>query len=402
MGGSSNKTTQTTTAPVPEWMSANGKAISTAAMGLPTTYTSGQPYAATNPGFADVRNKIASATSAFQPWQSRADTAVTGAYNANQAQGVQGPNFSAEAIARFKNPFDDSVINKTIADMGRARSIAGLTDNSNAAAAGAFGGARHGVQAAETTRAYDDNTARTIAGLNQQGYNSAVSQYNTDYGQGLQAAQINNAAAGQNYGQGADFATRLASLGQQGVANQQAGADAAFRLTASEQAKADADAAAAENARRYDANYGYDALMKQASINAGSPYSKEQTTVTSTPTSALGPVLYGLGSATQAFASDERTKENVAPLDPEDTLGAFAQIPTVSYDYKGAFAGPNMGRRDGFMAQDYERAFGETARTVDGPDGKPVKTIDVPQIIGRLVSAVKGLEARTRPLKGAA
>jgi hypothetical protein len=46
------------------------------------------------------------------------------------------------------------------------------------------------------------------------------------------------------------------------------------------------------------------------------------------------------------------------------------------------------------MAQDYEKAFGEKAPEVGG-----IKVVDVPQLVGRLAIAVKGLEERTRALK---
>lgn len=142
----------------------------------------------------------------------------------------------------------------------------------------------------------------------------------------------------------------------------------------------------------------YDFLQRQAAINAGSPYTQISTSTSQQPNNMLGTALYAAGSfAPMAFGSDERIKENVSDLNPEQVLGAFAEIPTKSYDYKPEYRDSPLaahGRRDGFMAQDYERAFGSPSREIDG-----VKTIDVPQLLGRVVTAIKGLEARTRPLK---
>jgi hypothetical protein len=84
-------------------------------------------------------------------------------------------------------------------------------------------------------------------------------------------------------------------------------------------------------------------------------------------------------------------------VDPETVLGAFSTIPTKTYRYTDEAREyfPELtadGERTGFMAQDYEKAFdGEGVKDLDG-----VKAMDVPNVIGKLVVAVKGLEARTR------
>jgi hypothetical protein len=78
-------------------------------------------------------------------------------------------------------------------------------------------------------------------------------------------------------------------------------------------------------------------------------------------------------------------------------LGAFASLPSKTYTYTDEAREyfPELtadGERTGFMAQDYEEAFdGEGVKDLDG-----VKAMDVPNVIGKLVVAVKGLEARTR------
>lgn len=396
--GSSNKTTQTTTSPIPQWMSDNGKAISTTALGMPTTYTQSNRNAPVQPGYGTVQTQIENARTGYQPYQSRADTAMTGAFNDNKAQTINAPEFTQENVAKFQNPYDQSVIDATIKDMERSRQIAMRNGGSNAAAAGAFGGARHGVADAETNRAYDDNTFRTVAGLRSAGYDKAVGQYNQDFSQKLAALQNNNAAAGQNFNQGQTYGTNISNLGQQGVQNEANAAQANFSLTNQLQgiAQGGVDKTAEEN--RYAQNYALDALAKQAAINSGSPYERTSTSTTTQPSNMLGTALYAAGSAAPLLmSSDERIKENIEDLNPEGVLGAFAKIPTKSYDYKPEHAGPYKGRRDGFMAQDYETAFGEQSPEVGG-----VKHIDIPQLAGRVVAAIKGLEERTRHLKRSA
>jgi hypothetical protein len=101
------------------------------------------------------------------------------------------------------------------------------------------------------------------------------------------------------------------------------------------------------------------------------------------------------------MGSDERIKEDVHERDPEQVLGAFAEVRPVEYTYKASAreAHPDItfeGRRRGFMAQDLERAFGRPS----GPtlrDG--TKTVDIPNLLGDVVAAITGLEKRTRALK---
>ena len=118
-----------------------------------------------------------------------------------------------------------------------------------------------------------------------------------------------------------------------------------------------------------------------------------------TPTPGWGGAALGAAGSIIGAFSDERTKEHIEDVNPEKVLSAFSKIEPKSYDYKEEVRAryPDMtapGRRTGFMAQDYERAFGTKTREVDG-----IKTIDLPEIMGQLVVAVNGLEKRTRGLK---
>jgi hypothetical protein len=259
-----------------------------------------------------------------------------------------------------------------------------------AAAAGGFGGGRHGVVDAVTTGNVTSDLNNRIAALRSGNFDNSVNNI-------FRENAATNAAAGQNYNQGMGYAGQMANLGQMGVNNLTAGNNAAFALTNTLQGlnQGAFDRTAAENLKTQ--TMPYDFLQRQAAINAGSPYTQISTSTQQQPNNTLGTALYAAGSIAPMFMSDERAKENISDLNPESVLGAFAEIPTKSYDYKPEFqtspmAGP--GRRDGFMAQDYEKAFGSPSREIDG-----VKTIDVPQLLGRVVTAIKGLEARTRPLK---
>ena len=347
MGGSSKPSTQTTInkTEIPEEIRQRGTTITNAAMGqyMPSTYTAQNRNAPVNARYGDVAAGIDRQRTAFEPYQSRADSALTGAFQGNQAQGMGAPDFNQAAIDKFSNPYQQSVIDSTLADMERARQVARVADKGSAAAAGAFGGARHGVADAGTNSAYDRNMIGAVANLRSAGFDKAVGQYNQDFGQQLQARQLSNAAAGQNYGQGQSYATTLAGLGQQGAANEAAATQAAFGLANTEQGLAQQALDRNVEESRYAQDYPLSIYERLQAMNAMQPVNRTSTgtTTTTQPSNLLGTALYAAGSAAPmvaSFMSDEATKENVTPLDPEATLGAFASIPTVSYDYKPQYA----------------------------------------------------------------
>jgi hypothetical protein len=381
------QSTTTTENKVPEWMSANGQAITSKAMDLPSTYKAQDVNAPVNSGYQSVASGIDQAKNAFTPWQAQAGTAASSAYDKNQ---VGGPQFSQANFDKFTNPFESQVISGLQGDAEKNLKMGLNVNRTNAASANAFGGGRHGVVDAVTTSNVTGDLNNKIAALRSGNFDNSVNNI-------FRENAATNAAAGQNYNQGMGYAGQMANLGQMGVNNLTAGNNAAFALTNTLQGlnQGAFDRTAAENLKTQ--TMPYDFLQRQAAINAGSPYTQISTSTQQQPNNTLGTALYAAGSIAPMFMSDERAKENISDLNPESVLGAFAEIPTKSYDYKPEFqtspmAGP--GRRDGFMAQDYEKAFGSPSREIDG-----VKTIDVPQLLGRVVTAIKGLEARTRPLK---
>ena len=125
------------------------------------------------------------------------------------AQQINPMLLSQMDLSQYMNPFSRQVTDVTIADTERSRQLAQQQENAQAQAAGAFGGSRHGVAAAETNRAYDDNLARTLAALNAQNFSQAQAAGQFDSGQQLQADQFS-----------------MDALMRQQIANQQAGLQA--------------------------------------------------------------------------------------------------------------------------------------------------------------------------------
>ena len=151
-------------------------------------------------GFAGIdTSKFAPTIAAESQLQKDARTAAAG------LDSLVGP----QAYQQFMSPYQQEVIDTTLAEFDRQQSIADTARRDQAIAAGAFGGGREGVLAAEAARGAAQSRAGLQAQLLAQGFQQA------------QAAAAQDLAARQGLGQ---FQTQL---GQAGQAQQQAILDAA-------------------------------------------------------------------------------------------------------------------------------------------------------------------------------
>ena len=114
-----------------------------------------------------------------------------------------------DAFKQFMSPYQQEVIDTTLAEFDRQQAIADTAQRDRAIAAGAFGGGREGVLAAEAARGAATNRANLQAQLLAQGFQQA------------QAAAAQDLAARQGLGQ------YQSALGQQQQAVEQAKLDAA-------------------------------------------------------------------------------------------------------------------------------------------------------------------------------
>ena len=130
--------------------------------------------------------------------QTRAVQAATG------LESLVGP----DAFKPFMSPYQQEVIDTTLAEFDRQQTIADTARRDAAIQAGAFGGGREGVLAAEAARASEMNRANLQANLLAQGFQQA------------QAAAAADLAARQGLGQ------YQSALGQQQQAYNQAILDA--------------------------------------------------------------------------------------------------------------------------------------------------------------------------------
>jgi len=117
-------------------------------------------------------------------------------------------------MTQYQNPFQQQVIDASMADMNRANQMA--LNNVGAQAGSAFGGDRHAIAEAETNNNFARQAAAMTAGLNQAGYQNAQNMAQFDIGNNFAAQNQNNAnnfAANQSMMGGAN---QLANLSQQG------------------------------------------------------------------------------------------------------------------------------------------------------------------------------------------
>ena len=151
-------------------------------------------------GFKGIdTSKFAPTIAAESQLQKDARTAAAG------LDSLVGP----QAYQQFMSPYQQEVIDTTLLEFDRQQTIADTARRDQAIAAGAYGGGREGVLAAEAARGAAQSRAGLQAQLLAQGFQQA------------QAAAAQDLAARQGLGQ---FQTQL---GQAGQAQQQAILDAA-------------------------------------------------------------------------------------------------------------------------------------------------------------------------------
>jgi hypothetical protein len=130
---------------------------------------------------------------------------------AYQAAGQSLPTAGARDVAaqdavgginQYLNPYTDAVVDSSLSDLERQRQMAITSGQARAAAAGAFGGSRHGVADSLTNAEAMRAGGALFSQLHAQGFNTALGAATNDANRNLQ---------GQMANQGADVATSVAN-----------------------------------------------------------------------------------------------------------------------------------------------------------------------------------------------
>jgi len=216
-------------------------------------------------------------------------------------------------VADYMNPYKQSVIDEAMKQIDKQGAQAMQKLNAQAIGAGAFGGSRAGVQAAETQGNIQDVRARTIANMLSQGYDkslgAAMSGFEAEQKRNLEGGRLTGGLGQTVGGLGSkmvDAGSTYGALGSQSadvgrVYSAMTPADMGFMYGLG-QTQRDYDQRVLDNQRRegmrgteqalYPINYAYGALSGTPSAGVASQY----TTAPAQP--GTNPFIAGIGAYT--------------------------------------------------------------------------------------------------------
>jgi hypothetical protein len=145
---------------------------------------------------------------------------------AQQAAAGAGQLFAPTDLSAYTNPFQQQVIDTTLAEINRQGEMARNQLAAQGVRAGALGGSRFGVQGAELDRNLADSRARALAQLNAQNYAQALGTAQTAFENQQRRQQQQSQLFGGIAGLYGNLAGQQAAIGgqQAGIGGQQLGA----------------------------------------------------------------------------------------------------------------------------------------------------------------------------------
>ena len=140
---------------------------------------------------------------------------LAGATQAAQQAAAFGPQQFQQNVTGFMSPYQQNVIDATMARLSQARAERDAATKAQLAGSRAFGNTRRGVYEAQLAAEQDLNTAQTLANLYQQGYGQAAGLAAGLPEQQLRASQQLAALAPQALAQEQAYASMVGGVGQQ-------------------------------------------------------------------------------------------------------------------------------------------------------------------------------------------
>ena len=288
-GSAPANTTSVQTQDLPEW--AKGHAQDVLNKGAALTDINQNPYQAYG------GNRIAG----FDPMQQQAFQGAQNMQVASQigqgsalagGAGIGGANVAGQAnvggfqnqVGGYMNPYLQMSLAPQLAEANRQYDVSGARQQAAATGAGAFGGSREAIMAAENER----NRNMGLQSITGQGYNTAFTNAQNQYNQNLQnqlaGYNLMGSAAGQlgqlgqqQYQQGMGINQLQSQYGAQRQAQEQKGLDTAYQDFLTQK------------------NYPYQQLSYMANLVRGTPMGMNtQSQVYQAPPNAMGQ-LAGLG-----------------------------------------------------------------------------------------------------------
>jgi hypothetical protein len=149
-------------------------------------------------------------------------------YTPEQIQAMTG----AQYMSAYQNPYEQQVVQNTLADIERQRQISQQTQQTRAVGAKAFGGSRQAIAESLANEDYTRRSAEIAAQLRSAGFTTAAGLGQTDAARAMEAARAN--AANQIAGAGIRQ-TAVGQLGALGAQQQNLGMTGAQAVMSAEQ-----------------------------------------------------------------------------------------------------------------------------------------------------------------------
>ena len=288
------------------------------AQGNQTSYDPGKSVA----GFSPLQQQAQQGVAGLQmPGQYNTAMDVTGMGIMNAANlGAQStPQNYQQQVAGYMNPYMQQVLQPQMDELRRQYGISGTQQAAQATQAGAFGGSRDAIMAAENQRNLGMAQNQAIGQAYGNAFNQAQNQYNQNAGFQLQT----NQAAMQN-------AAQLAGLGQQQLTAQQGIYGLQNQMGAQQQALEQQKVNQAMQDYANAQQYPLMQLGTMSNMLRGLPM---QAQTTNQYVAAPNPITQGIGAAGAAASLYNATKNAEGGMIKSMASGGIASVPR--YDVGG-------------------------------------------------------------------
>ena len=257
---------------LPKWLEDEAKRITQQTAGITGMGVPYVPYGGERLAPLTTEQQLARQGAMQQAGAYRPDLQMARGY-----AGLGAAPITSGDISRYQSPYTQAVMQTTLDELGRRQQIADQRLSDQAVKSGAYGGARYGVQQAESQRNLRDIQAKTTTDIQSRAYQQALAAAQAERQRQGAAGQQYGQIAGQEMGLGGQGLSGLYQAGQLGQTQAQAGRDIAY-----------------EDFQRQQ-QFPYAQTQYAAGILGGMP--QPMTTYNQQPTAGTGSRLLGLGIA---------------------------------------------------------------------------------------------------------
>nr|MCS5595574.1 tail fiber domain-containing protein [Porticoccaceae bacterium] len=275
--------------------------------------------------------------------------------NFNPGQVTSG-QIAGKDLSAYNNPYQQQVIDKSIADINRNALNTQNQLGASASAAGSFGGSRHGIAEGELGRNTMQQIADTTSQMRHQGYENSQLAANQDIQNMLNADQFNVSSGLQGAQHNLNSAAQLGNMANLGFGMGQTVTgnmmDQGNQQQVMAQAQIDAASAMGDEFQAHPTDN-----LQLASQAIGA------TPMPTTTTQSNDPGLIDfLTVGAMAMGSDRRLKTNIKKV---GKLKSGLNIYQWDWKQGAEKLGANLGHTIGVIAQEVKEIFPEAVVTMD-------------------------------------